>query len=65
MHGFVRGITPPHRWRELARRQQQEIEEQMARLTAMQRLVNGVLDYQCVDLSECGGIAASIMEAAK
>jgi MerR family redox-sensitive transcriptional activator SoxR len=65
LHGFGPGIRPPRRWQELARRKQRELDEQIARLKAMRRVVDRVLQCQCVELSECGRIAASVMEAAQ
>ena len=47
---------------ELARRKQQELDEQIARLKAMRRVVDRVLQCRCVELPECGRIAASVME---
>ena len=64
LHGFGPGVTAPRRWQELARSKQQEIDEQMARLKVMRRLVDRVLECRCVELPECGRIAASVMESA-
>lgn len=64
LQGFGPGVTPPRRWQELARRKQQELDEQIARLKAMRRLVDRVLQCECVDLQECGRIAASVLESA-
>lgn len=64
LHGFGPAVPPPHRWQELARKKRQELEEQIARLKAMRRLVDRVLRCQCVELPECGRIAASVMESA-
>jgi MerR family transcriptional regulator, redox-sensitive transcriptional activator SoxR len=61
-HGFGAGVTPPRRWHELAIRKQQEVNEQIARLKAMRRLVNRVLLCGCADLSECGRIADSVLQ---
>jgi MerR family redox-sensitive transcriptional activator SoxR len=63
LHGFSPGVTPPRRWQELARRKQQELDEQIARLKAMRRVVDRVLQCQCMELDECGRIAASVMES--
>lgn len=41
-----------------------ELDEQMTQLKAMRRVVNRVLQCQCVELPECGRIAASVMEPA-
>ncbi len=65
MHGFAAGVAPPRRWRELARRKQQEIDEQIARLKAMRRVVDRVLECRCAELPECGRMAAAVMEAAR
>ncbi len=64
LHGFRVGVPPPRRWQELARRKQRELDVQIARLKAMRRLVDRVLQCQCVELPECGRIAAAVMESA-
>lgn len=65
LHGYGSGVTPARRWQELARRKKQELDDQIARLKAMRRVVDRVLQCQCVDLPECGRIAASVMETAQ
>ena len=65
LHGFGPGIRPPRRWQEVARRKQRELDEQIARLKAMRRVVARVLQCECVELSECGRVAASVMEEAQ
>ena len=65
LHGYGSGVTPPHRWQELARRKQRELDEQIARLKAMQRVVDRVLQCRCIDLPACGRMAASVMETAQ
>ena len=65
LHGFEAGVKPPRRWQELARRKQEELDEQMARLKAMRRVVDRVLQCQCFELPECGRIAESMMEAVR
>ena len=62
LHGYASGATPPRRWQELARRKQQELDQQIARLKSMRRMVDRVSQCRCVDLAECGQIAASVME---
>lgn len=62
LHGFGAGVTPAQRWQELAQCKQQELDEQIARLKAMLRAIDRVMQCQCVCLAECGRIAASIME---
>jgi MerR family redox-sensitive transcriptional activator SoxR len=65
LHGFGVGVTPPRRWQGLARRKQLELDVQIARLKAMRRLVDRVLRCECVDMPECGRIAAAVMESAR
>jgi MerR family transcriptional regulator, redox-sensitive transcriptional activator SoxR len=64
LHGFGPGVKPPRRWQELARKKRQELDDQIARLKAMRRLVDRVLQCDCFELPECGRIAASVMESA-
>ena len=63
LHGFPSDTRPPRRWQELARRKRQELDEQIAQLKGMRRVVDRVMQCQCVDLEECGRIAASVMES--
>ncbi len=65
LHGFGAGVKPPRRWQELARHKQQELDEQIARLKAMRRVVEQVLQCRCMELPECGRIAASVMASAQ
>ena len=65
LHGFPAGVTPPLRWQELALRKQQELDEQIARLEARCRVVDRVMKCRCLELPECGRIAASVMESAR
>lgn len=65
LHGYASGVTPPRRWQELARRKREDLDEQIAQLKAMRRVVDRVLQCQCVNLPECGRIAASVMETAQ
>ena len=64
LHGFHAGIPASRRWQELSEKKIQELDEQIARLKAMRRVVNRVLQCQCVELPQCGRIAASVMEPA-
>lgn len=61
--GLSPGASPSRRWRELATRKTHEIEEQMAKLSAMQQVVDRVLCCECADLQECGRIAAGVMQS--
>jgi MerR family transcriptional regulator, redox-sensitive transcriptional activator SoxR len=65
LHGFLSGMRPPRRWQELAEKKQQEIDSQIAQLTAMRRVVDQVLHCQCPELADCGRMAASVIEAAR
>jgi DNA-binding transcriptional MerR regulator len=58
LNGFGVSVTPPRRW-------QEELDAHIARLKAMQRLMDRVLQCQCVALAECGRIAAAVMESAQ
>src|SRR5436190_8673968 len=42
LHGFGPSVKPLRRWQELAQRKQQELDEQIARLKAMRRVVDRV-----------------------
>ena len=64
LHGFRPSVSASRRWQELAKKKMQELDEQMARLKAMRQLVDGVLQCQCAELSQCGRIAAHVMESA-
>lgn len=60
--GFPSGTTASRRWRELAEKKRQELNNRMTQLKAMQQLVDHVLGCQCVDLSECGRKATAATE---
>jgi hypothetical protein len=62
LHGFRSTVPASRRWQELAQKKMRELDEQMAQLKAMRRVVNRVLQCQCVELPECGRIAAAVME---
>src|SRR5882757_2099088 len=59
LNGFRPSVPASQRWQELAQRKMCELDEQLARLKAMRRLVDRVRQCQCVDLSDCGRIAGS------
>lgn len=65
LNGFEDGVAPPRRWQQLARKKQQELDNQILRLNAMRQLVDRVLACRCVDLAECGKIAAAIIESVR
>ncbi|HJT71238.1 MAG TPA: MerR family transcriptional regulator [Terriglobales bacterium] len=62
LNGFRSSVPASRRWQELAQKKMRELDEQMARLKAMRRVVNRVLQCQCAELPQCGRIAASVME---
>lgn len=64
LHGFGPSVGPARRWQELAQRKQEELDEQITRLKAMRRVVNRVMQCECLELAECGRIAASVLEIA-
>ena len=64
LNGFDSSIPASRRWQALARKKQTELNEQIARLRAMSKVVDRVLECECADLFDCGRIAASVMKAA-
>ncbi len=65
LHGYGAGVSASRRWQELAHRKRQEVDLQIARLKAMRRLLDRVYECQCVEVAECGRIAAAVMESAR
>ncbi len=65
LHGYGAGVRASRRWQELAHRKRQEVDLQIARLKAMRRLLDRVYKCQCVEVAECGRIAAAVMESAR
>lgn len=61
VQGFAANVTPSHRWHELAGRKQAEIDDQIARLLAMRRVVKSVMRCKCVNWVECGRTAAQVV----
>ena len=61
MHGFRPGVTASRRWRELARKKEHELDDRIAQLETMRKLVNRVMQCQCPELLDCGRIAASVL----
>lgn len=54
VNGFKLDVKPSQKWQELATRKQAEIDDQVARLQAMRRVVNRVVRCQCLDWKQCG-----------
>jgi MerR family transcriptional regulator, redox-sensitive transcriptional activator SoxR len=61
-HRFPSSVPASRRWQELSKTKIQELDEQIARLKTIRRVVNRALQCQWVELPECGRIAASVME---
>lgn len=59
---FRSDLAPSNRWRELARQKRIEIDEQIAKLQAMQQIVTRVMGCNRVDWNECGRLAASVLK---
>jgi MerR family redox-sensitive transcriptional activator SoxR len=57
--GFPPDVAVSRRWRELAGKKLVELDDQMAQLKAMKRLIGRVLRCQCIDLVECGRRSAA------
>lgn len=64
MHGFRTGTPASQRWQELACQKKRELDTQLKQLQAMQRVVDNVLHCDCADLTECGQIAATVIQKA-
>ena len=63
LYGYGSGVPASRRWQTLARKKCAELDEQMDRLRAMRQVVDRVLLCRCADLSECGRIAAAVMDS--
>ena len=61
-HGFLPGVPASRLWREMAGKKQAELDAHIARLHAMRKLLRHVQECQCVDLFDCGRIAATVMD---
>ena len=53
-HGFRRDAPASDRWRRLARKKLHEIDQLMARLETMQKLLKGSMRCSCIKLEDCG-----------
>jgi MerR family redox-sensitive transcriptional activator SoxR len=61
VHGFEVDASPSRRWQDLARQKQAEIDQQIARLEAMRRVVKRVMKCKCLNWVECGRIATAVV----
>ena len=53
-------VPASRRWQKLAQKKRIELNEQMARVRAMSKVVDHVLQCQCADLSDCGRVALAV-----
>ena len=56
--GFPAGTPPARRWQELAQRKRAQVEEQMARLRNMRRLLATGFQCSCACLEDCARVLA-------
>ncbi|MGH9697339.1 MAG: MerR family DNA-binding protein, partial [Bryobacteraceae bacterium] len=61
LNGFHPSVAASRRWQELTQKKMRELDEQIATLNAMRKLVGRVRECECVDLSDCGRIAWSVI----
>ena len=61
IHGFSSKTPASQRWQLLASKKKTELNMQIAQLKAMRRIVDRLSDCKCVELSNCGLIAASVI----
>jgi DNA-binding transcriptional MerR regulator len=54
LHGFAADVAPSSRWQELARLKLAALDNRMAQLLAMRRLLDRVVQCRCPDLIDCG-----------
>jgi len=60
-HGFSPNTPASRRWQLLATKKRKELNLQIAQLKAMCRIVDRLSDCRCVELSNCGQLAASVI----
>jgi MerR family redox-sensitive transcriptional activator SoxR len=63
LHGFQPGTTASERWRTTARDHRQVLEEKIARLKAMSRLLRRLEQCECLDLAVCGRRAKNLLDS--
>jgi MerR family transcriptional regulator, redox-sensitive transcriptional activator SoxR len=61
LNGFHPATSASERWRTTVREHQKVLEQQIARLNAMQELLRQIQQCQCADLIQCGRIAAKLL----
>lgn len=62
--GFDASVTASRRWQELASMKQQELDDRIAQIEGMRKLLSRVMQCQCQELLDCGKIAPSVLESA-
>ena len=58
IHGFPNEASASERWRSLASQKLEEVDELMARLQHIKRLLPEVLRCDCASLEECADLLA-------
>jgi len=58
-HGFRKGTPASTRWRRLARKKFDELDQQIARLKSMRKLLKKSIRCHCINLENCGRIILS------
>ncbi|HEX4584281.1 MAG TPA: MerR family transcriptional regulator [Burkholderiaceae bacterium] len=53
-HGFEASAPASHRWRKLGRKKIRDIDQLVARLQRMQKMLKGSARCRCVKLEDCG-----------
>ena len=61
-HGFRKSAPASARWRRLAEKKHEEMDEQIARLKDMQKLLKESMRCHCAELDDCGRILLSRRE---
>lgn len=57
LHGFTSKTAPPKRWRSLAKSKLEELNEKIAGLSRMKRVLTAIRRCQCRSIDECGARA--------
>jgi MerR family transcriptional regulator, redox-sensitive transcriptional activator SoxR len=65
MHGFARATPASRRWRVLAAKKLEEIEQRIARAQQMQAVLHRLLECRCETLSQCVESRAAAMALAE
>lgn len=63
LHGFQPKATVSERWRTTARDHRKILDEKIARLKGMSRLLRRVEECECPDLTACGRIAKNLLDS--